>query len=285
MAQSMIKGERPTATEVPVKEELVLALVTCHFFSEALGLSTSMTVILPQQTSTQIGMNNVRVGTEHPTLYLLHGLSDDDTIWLRRTSIERYVASMGLAVVMPQVHRSFYTDMEFGGKYWTFISEELPMIARDFFHLSSKREDNFVAGLSMGGYGAFKLALRNPDKFAAAASLSGALNIAKADAPLPEHHLIFGNRQVEGTEDDLLHLVAQVDKSSGPKPKLFQCCGTEDFLYEDNLTFKHLCENTSLDFTYREGPGNHEWGYWDAKIQEVLAWLPLQSQHEMGDVL
>lgn len=102
-------------------------------------------------------------GNLHPTLYLLHGLSDDDSIWLRRTSIERYVAQMGIAVVMPQVHRSFYTDMAAGGQYWTFISEELPALARSFFPLSAKREDNFVAGLSMGGYGALKLGLRKPE--------------------------------------------------------------------------------------------------------------------------
>ncbi|GMA62833.1 esterase [Alicyclobacillus fastidiosus] len=242
-----------------------------------------MTVILPQQTSTQIGMSNVTNGSQHPTLYLLHGLSDDDTIWTRRTSIERYVASMGLAVVMPQVHRSFYTDMQFGGKYWTFISEELPLIARSFFHLSEDREDNFVAGLSMGGYGAFKLALRNPDKFAAAASLSGALNIAKKDSPIPDYQFIFGDQDIAGTEHDLLYLLQQVENSTVNKPKLFQCCGTEDFLYEDNLTFKRQCERTSFDFTYQEEAGEHEWGYWDAKIQDVLAWLPLRHRNASND--
>lgn len=252
-----------------------MALLTCNFFSESLGLSTSMMVILPQQTATQIGMNNVARERSHPTLYLLHGLSDDDTIWVRRTSIERYVASMGLAVVMPQVHRSFYTDMAHGGKYWTFISEELPALARSFFPLSTRREDNFVAGLSMGGYGAFKLALRNPERFAAAASLSGAVNMAKADSTLPDHRLIFGDGEIAGTSDDLLHLLHEVDSSTGPKPKLFQCCGTEDFLYEDNQVFKQACEQTDIDFTYQEEPGEHEWGYWDKKIQDVLAWLPL----------
>ena len=252
-----------------------MALLTCNFFSESLGLSTSMMVILPQQTSTQIGLGNVSRDGNHPTLYLLHGLSDDDTIWVRRTSIERYVASMGLAVVMPQVHRSFYADMELGGKYWTFISEELPALARSFFPLSARREDNFVAGLSMGGYGAFKLALRNPDQYAAAASLSGALNIAKADSPIPDHRLIFGDRDIARTPDDLLYLLQQVNSSAGPKPKLFQCCGTEDFLYEDNQVFRRACEETNLDFTYQEEPGEHEWGYWDKKIQDVLAWLPL----------
>ena len=152
-----------------------MAFIQCGFFSEVLGLSTSMNVILPQSSAGQIGMEGKSFSEKHHTLYLLHGLSDDHTIWMRRTSIERYAASLGIAVVMPAVHRSFYTDMANGYNYWTFVSEELPAIARSFFPLSDAREDNFVAGLSMGGYGAFKLALRCPDKFAAAASLSGAL--------------------------------------------------------------------------------------------------------------
>src|SRR5204863_4457229 len=100
-----------------------MALLRCDFFSEALSLSTSMTVILPQPTTGQIGMVGSGGDEPPPVLYLLHGLSDDDTIWLRRTSIERYVAPLGLAVVMPQVHRSFYTDEAYGGRYWTFVSE------------------------------------------------------------------------------------------------------------------------------------------------------------------
>jgi putative tributyrin esterase len=260
-----------------------MALIECKFYSEVLGLSTSMTVILPQKTTTQIGMNNVSRGDLHPTLYLLHGLSDDDSIWVRRTSIERYVAEMGIAVVMPQVHRSFYTDMVSGGKYWTFISEELPALARSFFPLSPKREDNFVAGLSMGGYGAIKLGLRKPESFAAAASLSGALDIAQHfanqvhPAAKREYELIFGQDNIAGTPDDLLWLMTELDQSNGPKPALYQCCGTEDFLYEDNVTFREACRKTSLSLTYEEGPGEHEWGYWDTKIRDVLAWFPLKS--------
>src|SRR5215217_7204213 len=125
-----------------------MAHLRCDFFSEALSLSTSMTVLLPQRTTTQIGMEGHASDAPPPVLYLLHGLSDDDTIWLRRTSIERYAAPLGLAVVMPQVRRSFYTDQAYGGNYWTFLSEELPAVARSFFHLSDRREDTFVAGLS-----------------------------------------------------------------------------------------------------------------------------------------
>ncbi|AOZ92365.1 alpha/beta hydrolase [Paenibacillus crassostreae] len=260
-----------------------MALIQCNFFSEVLGLSTSMTVILPQQTRNQIGMNNKKFGDKHPTLYLLHGLSDDDSIWLRRTSIERYVAEIGIAVVMPQVHLSFYTDMSHGNRYWTFINEELPQIARSFFPLSDAREDNFVAGLSMGGYGAMKLALRRPDQYAAAASLSGALDIAngrlRGDHPLIFDQ-IFGNQDIHGTDDDLLWLLQQSDQSDGPKPLLYQCCGTEDFLYDDNQAFREACSRTNHHLTYEEESGSHEWGYWDAKIQNVLKWLPLRTAYD-----
>jgi carboxylesterase len=98
-----------------------------------------------------------------PVLYLLHGMSDDDTIWLRRTSIERYAAPLGLAVVMPQVHRSFYTDQAYGGRYWTFLTEELPELVGSLFRVSDRREDTFVAGLSMGGALALRLAAKHGD--------------------------------------------------------------------------------------------------------------------------
>lgn len=259
-----------------------MALIHCDFFSEVLGLSTSMYVILPQNTTGQIGMKNKSFKDKHPTLYLLHGLSDDHSIWLRRTSIERYVASMGLAVVMPAVHRSFYTDMANGYRYWTFVSEELPEIARSFFPLSDAREDNFAAGLSMGGYGAFKLALRCPDKFAAAASLSGVLNI-KSISPFPKGPMseaeirnIFPNIGSDENENDIFYLVEKVANSSGPKPDLYQCCGTEDFLYADNILFRDFAKTLPINLTYEEEPGTHEWSYWDMKIQRVLEWLPIR---------
>ena len=257
-----------------------MAFLQCDFFSEVLGLSCSMNVILPQQTNNQIGMESRADGKKHPTLYLLHGLSDDHTTWMRRTSIERYAAPLGLAVVMPAVHRSFYTDMARGYRYWTFISQELPAICRSFFPLSDKREDNFVAGLSMGGYGAFKLALSCPDQFAAGASLSGAVGrgVLGDSKRNPEFENIFGDLdQIKGSRNDLFHLAEQVSKSDGPKPKLFQCVGTEDFLYQENVEFKEYLERLGLDLTYEEGPGIHEWGYWDKMIQKVLAWLPLKG--------
>lgn len=251
-----------------------MALIHCDFFSNVLGLSSSMYVILPQSGHNVTGKNK-----KYPVLYLLHGLSDDHSMWLRKTSIERYVDSMELAVVMPAVHRSFYTDMASGYKYWSFISEELPEIAQSLFPLSSKREDTFAAGLSMGGYGAMKLALRCPDKFAAAASLSGAVYILNHKDEMEENqefiNIFGGYDKMEGSENDLRFLADKLACSHELKPKLFQCCGTEDFLYQDNLKFRDYCKKLSLDLTYEEEPGVHEWGYWDKKIQRVLEWLPL----------
>jgi S-formylglutathione hydrolase FrmB len=271
-----------------------VALLHCDFHSDALGFSTSMTVILPQPARSQIGMKKTRAKWPYPTLYLLHGLSDDHTTWHRRTSIERYVAPLGLAVVMPAVQRSYYTDMAHGYRYWTFVVEELPRICRSFFPLSDRREENFVAGLSMGGYGAFKIALRCPDRYAAAASLSGVLDVASniertATGPNPtekdpaarlrEWENTFGEPGgVGGSENDLFHLAEALAASKGPKPALFQCCGTEDFLYAFNVRFRDHARALGLDLTYEEGPGGHEWGYWDAMIQRVLAWLPLETR-------
>jgi putative tributyrin esterase len=257
-----------------------MALIQCQFFSEVLNLSTSMTVILPQQSSTQVGMQKNMTDDKLQTLYLLHGLSDDDTIWTRRTSIERYVEPLGLAVVMPQVHHSFYTNMEYGNKYWTFLTEELPSIARSFFPLSDAREDNFVAGLSMGGYGAFKWALNHPEQISAAASLSGATDIISLinRSDFEEvFRLVFGEKDVSGTEHDLFSLIEKTHTNQ-LKPILYQCCGTEDFLYEDNIRFKERCDTTNYNLTTDFGPGDHDWGYWDKTIQDVLSWLPLKNK-------
>jgi S-formylglutathione hydrolase FrmB len=238
-----------------------------------------MTVILPQQTTTQIGMAGAQRPGLPPVLYLLHGLSDDDTIWLRRTSIERYVAPLGIAVVMPQVHRSFYMDEAIGGRYWTFVADELPELVSSFFRVSSDRADTFVAGLSMGGYGALKLALRHPQRFAAAASLSGAVDVGRLRtsglrAEDPKLFLrVFGDQSIAGTPDDLWWLIS--NPGGAETPPLWIGCGTEDLLFADNQRFVDACTSAGIPLTTSFVPGEHEWGLWDSQIEQVLAWLPL----------
>ncbi|GAA3557121.1 alpha/beta hydrolase family protein [Microlunatus spumicola] len=259
-----------------------MALLRCDFFSEALSLSTSMTVLLPQRTTGQVGLTGAASDDPPPVLYLLHGMSDDATTWVRRTSVERYVAPLGLAVVMPQVHRSYYTDEAYGGRFWTFLTEELPALVHDFFRVSERREDTFVAGLSMGGYGAFKWALRDPGRFAAAASLSGALDVAgrTTQRERPEDprmtQRLFGDEPVAGTDADLLHLVAGADVAA--LPALRAWCGTEDGLLEDNRRFAAACDEAGVPLELHEGPGQHDWAYWDARIVDVLDWLPLRTR-------
>jgi len=260
-----------------------MAFFNCNFHSDVLGMASSMNVIVPQQSSTQIGMAGHRKGGTCPVLYLLHGLSDDHTIWSRRTSIERYVANLNLVVVMPSTHRGFYTDMAAGAKYWTFISEELPAIVKGFFPVSDRREDTFAAGLSMGGYGAFKLGLRCPEKFAAVAGLSSVTDIRrfrKMDNRGPEFQSemerIFGSEETsEDAGNDLFDLATRLAQSRSPRPAFFQCCGTEDFLYSDNLRFRDHLKALHLDLHYQEAPGTHGWDFWDRYIQDVLTWLPL----------
>lgn len=253
-----------------------MALITCNFFSHALDISTAVHVILPQQGVWSDGL----LGKRWPTLWLLHGLSDDHTIWQRRTAIERYVESLPLAVVMPAVNRSFYADMVHGAKYWTYVSEELPALMRHWFPLSAAREDNYVAGLSMGGYGALKLALNHPDRFAAAASLSGALNFPQFALVDPQVErtveLIFGGAEkYAGSSADLWERARLLVESGLDQPRLYAMCGTDDFLYQQNIEFRDYAAQIGLEMTFEECPGGHTWDVWDRTIARVIAWMGL----------
>ncbi|MCX7772895.1 MAG: esterase family protein, partial [Clostridia bacterium] len=208
-----------------------------------------------------------------------HGLSDDNTAWTRRTSIERYAQEYGLAVVMPNANRSFYADMKIGLDYYTYVSKEVPFLAQTYFPISSRREDSFIAGLSMGGYGAFMIALRNPEKFSAAASLSGALeldhvfDLSAIIAPRQVKALFDSKEEYRASDYHLPNLLKKHAAEGTRLPRFFQCCGTEDMLYPINREFMASAKAYGIDLTYEEGPGDHDWSYWDANIQRVLAWI------------
>lgn len=251
-----------------------MPLFQCEFKSAVLDLNTAMTVVLPQRRLNA-------PGGKFKTLLLLHGLGGDHTSWRRRTSIERYADFYQMAVVMPAAHRSFYADMAVGFKYWTHISQEVPRLARQWFALSDQPAHNFVAGVSMGGYGAFKLALNHPDRYAAAASLSGVLDLAsrtddqgKSDR-VPDLIRCFGDPpRIQGTDSDLMHAAKQLVDSGRPIPRLYACCGTADVLYDSNLRFKQFTEDLGLAVEWQMHPGqNHEWGYWDEQILRIFDWL------------
>lgn len=254
-----------------------MALVQMSFFSQILGMQTQVNAILPEARHLDAYPNVDR--KKLPVLYLLHGLSDDQTAWTRWTGLERYAWKYPLVIVMPACQRSFYTDMRCGLRYWTYLSEELPAIMRQMLPISDRRADTFAAGLSMGGYGALKLGLRCPESFAAVASLSGAVDIRwsldDSDSLKQEWHWVFGsNEDIAAGRDELFALAEKARPEQ--LPRIFLCCGTGDFLYEKNLQFRDHLQTLGIAFTYQEKNGAiHEWAYWDEMIQKVLRWLPL----------
>lgn len=240
-----------------------MAFLKCTFNSASLGKSENFNAIIPE-------------GFEENSkaLYLLHGLSDCCEAWCRYTSIERYAEERGIVVIMPDAARSFYADSVHGENYYTYISKELPEYTRKLFKLSSKKEDTFIAGLSMGGYGALKIALRNSEYFGGAASLSGVLDIVARDEDKTwetDFKRIFGDtHDLSESCEDVMYLAKNL---RGTKPRIYQACGTEDFLYEDNIRFRSLIENLGFDYKYDEGPGSHDWAFWDAYICRAIDFL------------
>ena len=209
-------------------------------------------------------------------MFLLHGLSDDHTIWSRRTSIERYVEGLPLIVVMPNGGRGWYCDAVEGFAFETAIATELPKIIEGYF---PTKLPWCATGLSMGGYGAAKLSLKYPERFQSGHSHSGALlfghltpevagdaNTPRRDVQ-PEFQRILGSNPLDGP-NDLCGIAAKLTASS--RPFLRIDCGNEDFLLEDNRSFIAHLDSIGFQHEYEEFPGSHEWGYWDRHVQDAI---------------
>jgi S-formylglutathione hydrolase FrmB len=240
-----------------------MAYCELHYFSQALGKQMAANVLLPQSDAPG----------PYPVLYLLHGLSDDYTAWMRNTSIARYVSNLPLIVVMPDGGRGFYCDAIAGFAYETGIITDLVNYIDKMFPTKAERGGRALAGLSMGGYGAMKLALSHPDMFCSTVSHSGALDFAHV-YPDPNHHefgRIIGENPMGGP-NDLYGLADRFANGElGPWPHVRIDCGTEDFLLDMNRNFTAHLKQLGLAHEYEEFPGAHEWGYWDEHIKETLA--------------
>ena len=244
-----------------------MATVTCRIPSAMLGQDTTVEMVLP--------LGN----TPPPVLYLLHGLSDDQSGWLRRTSIERYALTHGLAVVMPCGGRSFYCNMADGTRYWDYIGEELPAFVEHTFQVATGRANTFVAGLSMGGYGALKLALKHPKRYAAAATLSGAFLQDWLQLNHPELYAADfpDTPKFRGSAHDPFVWATEFAQTGQPRPLLFMAAGTDDWLYSQSVELHNHLEKLGFNVKWVSAPGNHDWHFWDTHIQEVLDWLPLKE--------
>lgn len=244
-----------------------MVLMHADVYSNTLTRSVRLEILLPE----------FRGGERLKTLYLLHGMTDDQTIWQRRTSIERYADERGIAVVMPSTQLNWYANTHAGERWFDYISDELLLITRRMLPcLSDARADTYAAGLSMGGYGALRCALNRPDRFCAAASLSGGLDAAAVPClgdPLAESAFwedVFGpTSEIPGSAHDLFRAA----ESCEAKPRVFMWCGTEDFLYDQNVRMRDHLRRLGYDLYYRETSGDHQWKYWDREIPNALDWM------------
>ena len=253
-------------------------VLTCKYNSPVLSRNTQINVIVPTPKNEGEAM-----GKDFKVLYLLHGLHGDADSWLHFSNISRYAQDAGIVVVMPSVNNSFYQDMAHGERFFTYMTKELPEYIQSIFPVSKKPEDTFIAGLSMGGYGAWYIGLSCPEKFAAAASLSGAVDIAFRATPVPQGQMTelpgwmrncFGDvRTLPGSDKDVFALMEKA-KQKGCLPRLYQSCGTADFLYGMNCCAHNKLVEMEIPVTWREIPGMaHVWDLWDDEIRRVIDWM------------
>lgn len=263
-----------------------MARIVFDFFSKSLRKATTINVILPD--ADEIPENGWKV------IYLLHGWSDDHTAWTRYTSIERYAMKRNLAVVMPDAEFSFYNDMVNGGQYMTYITEELPQVCSKYFRISTKREDNFIGGLSMGGCGSMTVGLSHPELYSGIICLSAA-NFpvhafpGQAKVMTPDRwpgwrdtmDRIYGDifPNLEGTKYDFYMSIDKIVKEGGPFPTVFQYMGLEeipamDWAKKDQEKFLSV-EGNPFNYKLVTYHGIHTWDSWDAHIEEALDHLGL----------
>lgn len=270
-----------------------MALIQVNFLSSSLMRTVPVNVILPVDKLLLPGMPK-KENKPFKTMYLLHGIFGNYTDWVSGTNIQRWAEEKDLAVVMPSGDNMFYVDQkESHNCYGEFIGRELVDITRKMFPLSHKREDTFIAGLSMGGYGAIRNGLKYHDTFGYIAGLSSAIvvdGIEQRTNDTPNFierrdfaESIFGDlSKVEMSDLNPKWLVRKLCGEHTDLPRVYLACGTEDSLLEGNRKMRDYMKEAGMDVTYEEGPGAHEWDFWNRYIKKVIDWLPLEEDSLAG---
>ena len=248
---------------------------TVAFEAPSVGRTMKYNVVLPE------GYDDA--SDRYPVLYLLHGMQGSAHSWPSSTSAERYLYESGrnMTVVVPTMKSNFYTDHKIGDAYYTYVAEELPRLVESYLHISPKREKTYVAGLSMGGYGAMKLALSHPEKYSFGASFSGAVDMSPAVARAAEEdphnlfHFIFGSpEEFAGSVDDTRDLLEQCAKTAEQLPRLYLSCGTADSLFPANKAFAELAKELGYSVKFHiEKEMGHSWRFWDLEVEKLLRTL------------
>lgn len=243
-----------------------MAFLHVDYSSKALEMETCFQVVLPDEGD----LKQVKV------IYLLHGLTDNCTGWARYTACERYARERGVALVMPEVQRSFYIDGVHGLKYFTYVSQELPQAVHRMFGLSLEKEKSYVMGLSMGGFGALKCALTYPERYAGCGSFSGVTDLEGMRA-LPDGSLrswefdaLLGAGKQAGAENDLFLLAEKKNL-----PPIYLSCGEQDRLYGLNVKFAQHLEKLGVQYRFDHRAGAHTWDFWDQSLRDCMNWLKL----------
>ncbi|MCI8402490.1 MAG: acetylesterase [Lachnospiraceae bacterium] len=264
-----------------------MAFITMNLMSQSLMRTVPVNVVLPVDKIAFPGMKK-RPEAPFKTLYLLHGVFGSYIDWVNGTRVQRYADENNLCVVMPSGDNASYIDRPASGNnYGEFVGRELVELTRKIFPLSHRREDTFIGGLSMGGYGAIRNGLKYHETFGAIAALSSALNMEDFKNLTNESPMMIFRRDfveaVFGDLDEALesdknprYLVKQLLKKKAEFPAIYLACGEEDSLLHYNQDFAAFLEENGVKATFEVGPGNHEWDFWDRYIKKAIDWLPLE---------
>lgn len=247
-----------------------MAQLHCNFYSYSLGYGVDMTLLLPSMSPCDFdpgGNMSHRFPAEYPVLYLLHGHGNDYMCWNRFTRIQRLAEERRMAVVTVSVGNKGYMNAAYGENYFDFVAKELPEFVTAHFPISGRREDTYIAGNSMGGYGALAHALVHPECYRAVGAFSPAISWGNDPEKMVGHSM-----------PPMTDLYEQLDKNleAGLElPDLFCCIGDGDFLLEDNDNFHAYLQKKGVAHVYDRVDGfGHEWGFWDVELPVFLDWLP-----------
>ena len=277
-----------------------MSLIHYNFESQYLNNNTDVNIILPDKPRDKTPEQLYGSGKKYKVLWLLHGTFGDYTDWIRKSNIELYACERDLIVVMPSGLNADYVnwpDFALGYNTWDYLFEELMPLVHHWLPASDKREDNFIAGLSMGGNGTLQYAAGHPEKFGGAAILSCAprdLHQLAKDLEDPEfakmnYRLVNGIRNAGGMEGYLSSPINVWDRlpeliEQDALPPLYFCCGKNDFLYDRYKAFKEYAQKLGLKATFEEFDGfTHEWRFWDLTIQKALTFFGLDPEEALGN--
>ena len=267
-----------------------MAIIRTTFFSEALLRYVNITAVIPVDKRSVDGETRREPDKPFKTLYLLHGIYGSEYDWITRSRVARWAQEQNLAVIMPAGENKFYCDVEGSYDYFgKYIGEDLVDFTRRLFRLSDKREDTYIAGLSMGGAGAILTGLRYPETFGYIGAFSSGLmlehypkddNVVGLKDRRSYYETIVGPEgSFENSNNDYWSLARKVAGKKELMPKIYMACGLQDGLLPCNRSYHEFLESLNYDVTYQEENGNHEWDFWDRQLYRFLDFLPLEEKN------